>query len=206
MHELRELCQTEFIMQLQKEDTSSKYPWMCAAVSQAWEMLHNINAWTYIEHNVGFNADKTCLHSNQSWKRLICQFTLKVGKCTLTHLHIHLFPPRFTSSSSSLPLPLSASLISSHCLLDCLSVFPCCYFRIYCRVFRSHAVSSPGKVWIMQTSLITPCANPLDWKSMCTQVAGKWMELTHQPLRQEEWGERGLNFIVYPKGLTAFLF
>ena len=37
----------------------------------------------------------------------------------------------------------------------------------------------------MQTSLITPCAHPLDWKSMCTQVAGKWMELTHQPLRQD---------------------
>ena len=99
------------------------------------------------------------------------------------------------------PLLLSDLLISSHCLPDCLSVFPCCYFRIHHQVFRSHVVSSPGKVWIMQTSLITPCAHPLDWKSMCTQVAGKWMELTHRPKTGE--GERGLHLIVLPKGLTT---
>lgn len=103
----------------------------------------------------------------------------KLGKCTLTHLHLHLFPPL-------LPFPLSASFISSHCLPHCLSVFPCCYFRNHRRVFRSHVVSSPGKVWIMQTSLITPCANPLDWKSMCTQVASKWLGLSRPREGEEE--------------------
>lgn len=129
---------------------------------------------------------------------------------TRSHSHTYtfiFFSPPDLSPPLSLPLPLSSSLISSHCLPNCLSVFPCCYFRIHRRVFRSHLVSSLGKVWIMQTSLITPCANPLDWKSMCTQVAGKWIELTRQPsAKRSKERERGLHLIMYPKGLKAFLF
>lgn len=135
----------------------------------------------------------------------VCSQTWQMHTYTPAHC-IFVLPPN-VSPPLSLPISLSTSLISSHCL-PCLLVFPCCYFRIHRRVFRSHAVSSPGKVWIMQTSLITPCANPLDWKSMCTQVAGKWMDLTHQPLRPREAKKREcrLRFIVNPKGLTAFLF
>lgn len=107
----------------------------------------------------------------------------------------------FFTPDLSQPLlpPLSASFISSHRLPHCLPVFPCCYFRNRRRVFRSHVVSSPGERWIMQTSLITPCANPLDWKSMCAQVTGElngadlWAAPPPPKYEEEEEDERALK-------------
>lgn len=60
-------------------------------------------------------------------------------------------------------------LFCSRLFLTSLSDFQGRCFGNRLGVFGSHAVSRHGGVWIMQTCLITPCSNPLDWKSSVWQ-------------------------------------
>lgn len=182
------------MMRLQKKGAHSSFPLnKIRLCSQSVNLSVSLSISQSVQFGRCYVIGKS--YSKRDWHNMSAQHLILRDSAVSLHwnsanAHSHTFAPLHLIYPLLFPSPLllSALLISSHRLPDCLSVFPCCYFRIHHQVFRSHAVSSPGKEWIMQTSLITPCANPPDWKSMCTQVAGKWMELTHQPVRQDGRG------------------